>query len=114
MRSGPLRVTGCRDDASWATDGLPSTADAPLQDSELTRSAKSCHGCQRHGAKDKVGTIFEYARYSNSVRARERDEIAFTGIPEVIQDYEANLKPNFCTFNLNSSQNQRVIDLLKF
>jgi hypothetical protein len=26
----------------------------------------------------------------------------------------ASDKPNFCTFNLNSSQNQRVNDLLKF
>ena len=32
-------VTGCRDDASWATDGLPSAADAPLQRSELAKSA---------------------------------------------------------------------------
>ena len=32
-------VTGCRDDASRATDGLPSAADAPLQRSELAKSA---------------------------------------------------------------------------
>jgi porin len=44
---------------------------------------------------DKVGAIFEYARYSNSVRARERDEIAFTGIPEVIQDFEANFEVSY-------------------
>jgi porin len=41
---------------------------------------------------DKFGAIFEYARYSNSVRGFERDEIAFTGVPEVIQDFEANLE----------------------
>ena len=44
---------------------------------------------------DKFGAIFEYARYSNSVRAFEQDQIAFTGIPEVIQDYEANLELNY-------------------
>ena len=41
---------------------------------------------------DKFGAVFEYSRYSNSVRAFERDQIALTGIPEVIQDYEANLE----------------------
>ncbi|MGA7427305.1 MAG: carbohydrate porin [Rhodoplanes sp.] len=44
---------------------------------------------------DKFGAIFEYSRYSNSVRAFEQDQIAFTGIPEVIQDYEANLELNY-------------------
>ena len=44
---------------------------------------------------DKVGAIFEYSRYSNSVRAFEQDQIAFTGIPEVIQDYEADLELNY-------------------
>jgi hypothetical protein len=39
----PLGVTGCRDDASRATDGLPSAADAPLQRSELAKSANSRH-----------------------------------------------------------------------
>ena len=34
-------VTGCRDDASRVTDGLPSAADAPLQRSELAKSASS-------------------------------------------------------------------------
>ena len=38
VRSG---VTGCRDDASRATDGLPSASDAPLQHSELAKSAIS-------------------------------------------------------------------------
>ena len=45
--------------------------------------------------EDKVGAILEYSRYSNSVRAFEQDQIAFTGIPEVIQDYEANLELNY-------------------
>ena len=44
---------------------------------------------------DKVGAIFEYARYSNSVRGFERDEIAFSGVPEVIQDFEANLEVSY-------------------
>ena len=34
--------TGCRDDASRATVGLPSAADAPLQRSELAKSAIFC------------------------------------------------------------------------
>ena len=38
-----LWVTGCRDDASRATDGLPSAADAPLQRSELAKSAITSH-----------------------------------------------------------------------
>jgi porin len=45
--------------------------------------------------QDKFGALLEYSRFSNSVRAFERDEIAFTGIPEVIQDYEANLELNY-------------------
>jgi porin len=45
--------------------------------------------------QDKFGAVLEYSRFSNSVRAFERDEIAFTGIPEVIQDYEANLELNY-------------------
>lgn len=44
---------------------------------------------------DKFGAIFEYSRYSNSVRNAEGDEIAFTGVPQVIQDYEANLEINY-------------------
>jgi porin len=45
--------------------------------------------------QDKFGAVFEYSRFSNSVRAFERDEIAFTGEPQVIQDYEANLELNY-------------------
>ena len=44
---------------------------------------------------DKFGAIYEYARYSNSVRGAEADEIALTGVPQVIQDYEANLEINY-------------------
>ena len=42
-------VTGCRDDASRATDGLPSAADAPLQVSELAKSAtaNSCTAAKK-------------------------------------------------------------------
>ena len=40
--AGPyIWVTGCRNDVSRATDGLPSAADAPLQRSELAKSATS-------------------------------------------------------------------------
>jgi hypothetical protein len=35
--------TGCRDDASRATVGLPSAADAPLQRTELAKSANRGH-----------------------------------------------------------------------
>ena len=34
-----LGVTGCREDGLPATDGLPLTADAPLQHSEMAKSA---------------------------------------------------------------------------
>ena len=37
----PSWVTGCRDDARRATDGLPSAADAPSQRSELAKSANN-------------------------------------------------------------------------
>jgi porin len=41
---------------------------------------------------DKFGASAMYSRFSNSVRAFERDQIAFTGIPTVVQDFEANLE----------------------
>jgi porin len=41
---------------------------------------------------DKFGASFIFARYSNSVRGLETDMYAFTGIPQVIQTYEANLE----------------------
>ena len=45
---------------------------------------------QRPG--DKFGASVIYARFSDSVRAFDRDKIAFTGIPGVVRDYEANLE----------------------
>jgi porin len=41
---------------------------------------------------DKFGASMIYARYSDSVRAFDRNQIAFTGVPGVIQDFEANLE----------------------
>ena len=55
-------VTGCRDDASRATDGLPLAADAPLQRSELAKSAIS--GLMHCST----------ARYSITSSARSRNE----------------------------------------
>ena len=40
---GPVGVTGCREDGLPATDGLPLTADASLQRSELEKSAMRGH-----------------------------------------------------------------------
>ena len=45
---------------------------------------------QRPG--DKFGAGFMYARYSDSLRAFDRDQIVLTGIPGVVRDYEANLE----------------------
>ena len=44
--AGPEWVTGCREDGLPATDGLPLTADAPLQRGEMAKSAISGHGDQ--------------------------------------------------------------------
>ena len=41
---------------------------------------------------DKFGASFIYSRFSDSVRAFDRDQIAITGIPGVVRDYEANLE----------------------
>jgi len=41
---------------------------------------------------DSFGAIFEYARYSNGVRGNEYNEAFFSGVPQVIQDFEANLE----------------------
>jgi len=41
---------------------------------------------------DKFGASFMFARFSNSVRAFDRDQIAFTGVPGVVRDFEANLE----------------------
>lgn len=41
---------------------------------------------------DKFGASFIYSRFSNSVRGFDRDQIAFSGEPGVVRDYEANLE----------------------
>jgi porin len=41
---------------------------------------------------DRFGASAIYAKFSNSVRAFDQDQIVFTGIPGVIRDYEANLE----------------------
>ena len=33
-----------------------------------------------------------YARFSNSVRGFDQDQLVFTGLPGVVRDYEANLE----------------------
>ena len=57
LNKGQHRVTGCRDDASRATVGLPSAADAPLQRSELAKSASKrlMHCSKKSSQKDRVG-----------------------------------------------------------
>jgi hypothetical protein len=40
---GQFWVTGCREDGLPATDGLPLTADAPLQRGEMAKSANNGH-----------------------------------------------------------------------
>jgi porin len=41
---------------------------------------------------DKFGASIIYARFSDSIRGFDRDTVAFTGVPGVIRDYEANLE----------------------
>jgi porin len=41
---------------------------------------------------DKFGAGVIYARFSDSVRAFDRDQMLFTGGPGTIRDYEANLE----------------------
>lgn len=41
---------------------------------------------------DKFGASFIYARFSDSVRGFDIDQIAFTGMPQPVRDYEANLE----------------------
>jgi porin len=45
---------------------------------------------QRPG--DRFGAGFVYVRYSDAVRAYDRDTIALSGLPGVVRDYEANLE----------------------
>ena len=44
---------------------------------------------------DKFGISTMYARFSDAVRDFDRDTIAFTGVPGVIRDYEANLEISY-------------------
>ncbi len=41
---------------------------------------------------DRFGASVMYARFSDSVRAFDRDTIAFTGMPGVVRDFETNLE----------------------
>jgi len=42
--------------------------------------------------EDKFGASVIYARFSNGVRAFDRDQIAATGLPGVVRDFEMNLE----------------------
>lgn len=44
---------------------------------------------------DKFGASFDFARFSSSLRAFDRDVIALTGVPGVVRDFEANLELNY-------------------
>jgi porin len=41
---------------------------------------------------DKFGASFVYARFSDSIRGFDMDQIAFTGLPLQVRDYELNLE----------------------
>jgi porin len=45
--------------------------------------------------KDKFGAGFIYARFSDSIRERDRDAIVFSGTPGVVRDYELNLEMTY-------------------
>jgi porin len=44
---------------------------------------------------DKFGASILYARISDGVRACDRDQIAFSGMPGVVHDYEMNLEVTY-------------------
>jgi porin len=44
---------------------------------------------------DRFGASIIYARFSDGARAFDRDNIAFTGLPGVVRDFEANLEFNY-------------------
>jgi porin len=50
---------------------------------------------------DKFGVSVMFARYSDAAREFDRDRIAFTGLPGVVRDFEANLELNY-TFQIIS------------
>ena len=41
---------------------------------------------------DRFGASVIYAKFSDSVRAFDRDTVLFTGVPGVVRDYETNLE----------------------
>ena len=41
---------------------------------------------------DKFGASFIYARFSDNIRGFDADQIAFTGLPLSVRDYELNLE----------------------
>jgi porin len=41
---------------------------------------------------DRFGASAIYAKFSDSIRAFDRDTVLFTGVPGPIRDYEANLE----------------------
>ena len=49
-------------------------------------------GMVRGRPDDKFGAGFIYARFSDAIRAFDRDTIAFAGVPGVVRDYEANVE----------------------
>jgi porin len=44
---------------------------------------------------DKFGASAMYSRFSSGVRAFDRDQFAFTGLPGVVRDFEANLEMTY-------------------
>jgi porin len=44
---------------------------------------------------DKFGAVGTWARFSDAIRDFDRDTIAFSGVPGVIRDYEANLEISY-------------------
>jgi porin len=44
---------------------------------------------------DKFGVSVVYSRFSDSVRAFDRDQIAFSGLPGNVRDYEANIELSY-------------------
>jgi porin len=45
--------------------------------------------------QDRFGVSAIYARFSNSVRAFDQDQIVFTGLPGTVRDYEANIEVSY-------------------
>ncbi len=58
---------------------------------------------------DKFGASLAYARFSDRVRAFDRDQIAFTGTPGVVRDYEANLEVSYAAQVTSAGTVQPVV-----